>query len=67
MNNKGDWDNASNKERRTFLVINVTTPNSMRKLLGNQSFKPFNQAKNGVMQGSRHLFETLHEQQRRLW
>ena len=39
----------------------------MRKLLGNQSFKPFNQANNGVMQGSRHLFETLHEQQRRLW
>ena len=60
MNNKEDWDNASNDES-TFLAINVTTPNSMGKLPGNQSFKLFNQAKHGVMQGSRHLSKTLHE------
>lgn len=51
MNNKEDCGNASNEERSTFLAINVTTPNSMGKLPGNQSFKPFNQAKTGVMQG----------------
>lgn len=50
MNNKEDQGNASDEERSTFLAINVTT-NSMGKLPGNQSFKPFNQAKNGVMQG----------------